>query len=91
MVIVWRQDIHRLSYTWLSQPFVVGVDHWNTSKKTLQASLTNILGSSQPLAYDTVIKVNKKLISFGIIEIHFGLIFTLFSFLFRRSAIGIGR
>jgi len=56
MVIVWRQDIHRLSYSWLSQPFVSGVDHWNTSKEVLQSTLMKLLGSSQPLAYQTMMK-----------------------------------
>jgi len=56
MVIVWRQDAHRLSYSWLSQPFVSGVDHWNTSKQLLQSALMKLLTSSQPLAYQTMMK-----------------------------------
>ena len=62
MVIVWRQDAHRLSYSWLSQPFVSGVDHWNTSKQLLQSALMKLLTSSQPLAYQTMMKVSKYII-----------------------------
>lgn len=56
VVVVWRQDIHRLSYSWLSQPFVPGPDHWNTSKENLQSRLAEIMGTSQPLPYQTVMK-----------------------------------
>ena len=62
MVIVWRQDAHRLSYSWLSQPFVSGVDHWNTSKQLLQSALMKLLTSSQPLAYQTMMKVPESFI-----------------------------
>ena len=62
MVIVWRQDAHRLSYSWLSQPFVSGVDHWNTSKQLLQSTLMKLLTSSQPLAYQTMMKVSKSIV-----------------------------
>nr|CAG4641606.1 EOG090X049L [Eurycercus lamellatus] len=57
LVIVWRQDVHRLSYNWLSQPFVSGADHWNSSKINLQQSLAEILGTSQPFAYETLVNV----------------------------------
>nr|CAG4650074.1 EOG090X049L [Sida crystallina] len=63
VVIVWRQDIHRLSYSWLSQPFVPGADHWNTSKEHLQTTLVELMGASQPLPYQTVMKVVIELFS----------------------------
>lgn len=57
-VIVWRQDVRRLSYNWLPQPFTSGLDHWNTTKENLQQSLADILGASRPLTYETTIMVN---------------------------------
>nr|CAG4646961.1 EOG090X049L [Megafenestra aurita]SVE92320.1 EOG090X049L [Megafenestra aurita] len=56
VVIVWRQDIRRLSYSWLSQPFVSGADNWNSSIEHLHRTLTKILGTSQPLAHQTLMK-----------------------------------
>nr|SVE85425.1 EOG090X049L [Daphnia pulicaria] len=56
VVIVWRQDIRRLSYSWLSQPFVSGVDNWNSSIEYLHRTLTKIMGTAQPLAHQTVVK-----------------------------------
>lgn len=57
VVIVWRQDIRRLSYSWLSQPFVSGADNWNSSLDHLHRTLTKIMGTSQPLAHQTIVKV----------------------------------
>nr|CAG4650887.1 EOG090X049L [Simocephalus serrulatus]SVE94169.1 EOG090X049L [Simocephalus serrulatus] len=56
VVIVWRQDIRHLSYSWLSQPFVSGTDNWNSSIEHLHRTLTKILGTSQPLAHQTIMK-----------------------------------
>nr|CAH0101702.1 unnamed protein product [Daphnia galeata] len=56
LVIVWRQDIRRLSYSWLSQPFVSGFDNWNSSIENLQRTLTKIMGTAQPLAHQTIVK-----------------------------------
>ena len=57
VVVVWRQDVHRLSYSWLAQPFVPGTDHWNTSKAHLQTTLVELMGASQPLPNHAVMKV----------------------------------
>nr|CAG4643131.1 EOG090X049L [Ilyocryptus agilis] len=56
LVIVWRQDVNRVSYSWLSRPFESGNDHWNSSKEHLKLTLTQMLGNSQPLAYEAVVK-----------------------------------
>nr|SVE73486.1 EOG090X049L [Daphnia atkinsoni] len=56
VVIVWRQDIQRLSFSWLSQPFVSGSDNWNSSVEYLHRTLTKILGNPQQLAHTTVMK-----------------------------------
>nr|SVE76936.1 EOG090X049L [Daphnia lumholtzi]SVE77533.1 EOG090X049L [Daphnia lumholtzi] len=56
VVIVWRQDTQRVSYTWLPQPFISGGDNWNSSVDYLHRTLTKMLGTAQPLAHTTLIK-----------------------------------
>nr|SVE75054.1 EOG090X049L [Daphnia dolichocephala] len=56
VVIVWRQDVQHLSYSWVPQPFVSGADNWNSSTDYLYRSLTKIMGTAQPLAHSTVMK-----------------------------------
>nr|CAG4648169.1 EOG090X0BKI [Moina brachiata] len=56
LVVVWRQDSKRLSYSWLDEPLVAGKDNWNTSREHIVSTLSKIVSASQPLAHQTVVK-----------------------------------
>nr|CAG4649242.1 EOG090X049L [Scapholeberis mucronata]SVE93548.1 EOG090X049L [Scapholeberis mucronata] len=56
IVVVWRQDRRRTSFSWLAKPFVSGPDNWNSSIDYLSRSLINIVTNSETLPNETYIE-----------------------------------
>nr|CAG4646174.1 EOG090X049L [Macrothrix elegans] len=68
VVVLWRQNARRVSYGWTPQPFVPGIDNWNTTKKVLLGYLNEILSTSQSLSHHTVVKDLLDETSQGVLE-----------------------